>query len=87
MHDNPDCPILGPNVPVQYLYTTGELEGGSNRNTNPVWSLTTHNICNVVHKSDKPSMYYLIGGPACGFVHEELLVVPVDIELPPKRIQ
>ena len=43
--------------------------------TDPVWSLTIHNIRNVIHKSNKPSMYYLIGGPAHGFVHEELMLV------------
>ena len=78
-------PILGPDVLVRYLYAASELEGGSKRATYPVWSLSTHNI--VVRKTDNPSMYYLVGGPARGFVREELLVVPTDTELSPKSLQ
>ena len=83
----PEHPILGPSVLVRYLYANGELEVERKRATDPVWSLTTHNIRNVVRKTDSPSMYYLVGGPARGFVREELLVVPADIELPPQRIR
>ena len=80
-------PILGDNVQVRYLYAGGALEGGSKRATHPVWSLSTHNIRNMVRKTDSPSMYYLLGAPARGFVREKLLVVPADTELPPQRIR
>ena len=82
MPATPERPILGCNVQVRYLYANGELEGGSKRATDPLWSLSTDTICNVVRKIDSPSMYYLVGGPACGFVHKELLVVPIDTEMP-----
>ena len=55
--------------------------------TDPVWSLSTHNIRNVVHKTNSPSTYYLLGGSDGGFVHEELLVIPIDTELPPHGIR
>ena len=79
----PESPILGPSVLVRYLYANGELEGGSKRATYPVWSLSTHSIGKLVRKTDSPFMYY----PARGFVREELLVVPIDTELPPHGIQ
>ena len=79
--------ILSQNTLVRYLYANGELEGGSKRATDPVWSLSTHNIRNVVRKTDSPSMYYLVGGPARGFVREEDLVIPADTELPPKNFR
>ena len=33
----PEMPILGHGVVVRYLYSPGELEGGSKRATDPVW--------------------------------------------------
>ena len=84
----PEMPILGPSVLVRYLYSPGELKGGSKRATDPVWSMSTHSIHNVVHKTDtSPSMYSLVGGPTRGFVREELQVIPIDTELPPKKIK
>ena len=41
--------------------------------------------CSVT-KPDKPVLYYLQGGPSRGFVREELLVVPPDIQLPPDGV-
>ena len=79
-------PILGHNVLVRYLYAPGELEGGNRRATDPNWSLTIHVISNVVQQADQPALYHLVDGPGRGFVREELLVVPIDTELPPDRI-
>ena len=84
----PEKPILGPSALVCYLYSSGELEGGSKRATDPVWSMSTHNIVNVICKTDiGPSMYYLVGGPARGFMREELQVIPADTKLPPKKFK
>ena len=83
----PERSILGPNVQVRYLYAPGELEGSIQRATDPVWSLYTHSIHNVVHKTVSPSMYYIIGAPARGFVREKLQVIPADTELPPKKFK
>jgi hypothetical protein len=83
-------PILSSSAMVRYLYKPGELEGGRRRATDPVWSLTIHIVRNVIRQRGQPALYYLNrdGGPAPtrGFVREELLTVPSETELPPKRI-
>lgn len=73
-------------VGVRYLYQPGELEGGRRRATDPVWSLTVHQLGRSVTKPDEPVLYYLLEGPPRGFVREELLVVPPDPQLPPEGI-
>ena len=70
-------------VGLRYLYQHGELEGGNRRATDPVWSLSVHQIGRSVTKPNEPVLYYLLGGPQRGFVREELLVVPPDTQLPP----
>ena len=74
---------LPPRVKVRYLYQPGELEGGSRRETDPIWSLKVYNIEKVVTKPEEPVMYYLFDGPKRGFVREELMVVPPGTQLPP----
>ena len=78
-----DEQLLDPGDTVRYLYLDGELEGGTRRATDPIWSLTKHNIASVIHpSSSNPALYKL--GPALGpegstpsrsFVREELLIV------------
>lgn len=82
--DSHEQPLLPPSTLVRYLYAPGELEGGRRRATDPIWSLTMHSIRNVIRQ--QPALYYLNGGPARGFVREELMVVPSDTQLPPDRI-
>ena len=74
---------LPPLINVRYLYQPGEVEGGTKRATDPIWSLK---VCQVVEnktKPDSPVVYYLSDGPKRGFVREELLVVPPNTQLPP----
>jgi len=71
---------------VRYLYQPGELEGGRRRATDPVWSLTVYQLGRSVSKPDEPVLYYLQDGPLRGFVREELLVVPLDTQLPPDGV-
>ena len=73
-------------VGVRYLYQPGELEGGRRRATDPVWSLTVYQLGRSVTKPDEPVLYYLQEGPPRGFVREELLVVPLDTQLPPDGV-
>jgi len=75
-------PLLPSDALVRYLYATGEFEGGRRRATDPMWSLTTHTVRNVVHRGGQPALYYLNSAPACGFVREELLIFPHGTELP-----
>ena len=77
---------LPPRMAVRYLYQPGELEGGSRRATDPIWSLKVHNIERVDTKPNAPVVYYLYDGPKRGFVREELLVIPPDTQLPPTTL-
>ena len=70
-------------VMLRYLYEPGELEGGTKRATDPIWSLKAFNLKRSFTKPNQPVLYYLRDGPKRGFVREELLVVPPDTELPP----
>lgn len=81
-------PIVPSDAQVRYLYQPGELEGGRPRATDPVWSVTTHSVRNVVRQNDQPAVYYLDPpGPERGFVREELLLIPPEgAELPPDKI-
>ena len=69
-------------VGVHYLYLLGELEGGRHRATDPVWSLEVYQLGQSVTKPDEPVLYYLLDGLEWGFVREELLVVPPNMQLP-----
>lgn len=61
---------------VRYLYSPGELEGGTvRRATDPIWSLTTHKIASMMQKRNQPTVYFLENGPQRSFVEEELQVV------------
>ena len=73
-------------VQVRYLYQPGELEGGTKRATDPIWSLDVYSIERSFTKPEQPVLYYLRDGPKRGFVREELLVVPPNTQLPPEEI-
>ena len=78
---------LPSSVGVRFLYQPGELEGGQRRRaTDAVWSLQVYRLGRSVTKPDEPVLYYLLDGPARGFVREELLPVPIDTQLPPDGI-
>ncbi len=78
-------------VGVGCLYQPGELEGGRCRTADPEWSLMVYWIGRSVTKGGEPVLYYLHAPgdavPACGFVCEELLVVPWDTVLPPDGVK
>ena len=75
-------PILG-NVTVRYLYEPGELEGGTPRATDPIWSVTKHKISSITRSTGKPAIYRLDStAPQQGFTREQLQVIPKDTQLP-----
>ena len=74
---------LPPLIHVRYLYQPGELEGGTKRATDPIWSLKVYRVVKNMTKPNEPVVYYLSDGPKRGFVREELLVVPPNTQLPP----
>jgi len=65
------------------LYQPSELEEGTKRKTDLIWSLKVYQIEKNVGKPDEPVIYYLSDGPKRGFVREELLVLPPTTQLPP----
>lgn len=80
-------PVLG-NVTVRYLYEPGELEGGKKRATDPVWSVTTHNISSITRSTGRNAIYRLDStAPQRGFTREQLQVIPTDTQLPPKSLR
>ena len=74
---------LPPLINVRYLYQPGELEGGTKRATDPIWSLKVYQVVENKTKPNQPVVHYLSYGPKRGFVREELLVVPPNTQLPP----
>ena len=74
---------LPPLINVRYLYQPGELEGGTKRATDPIWSLKVYQVVENRTKPNEPVVYYLSDGPKRGFVREELLVVPPNTQLTP----
>ena len=72
-----------PVINVRYLYQPGELEGGTKRATDPIWSLKVYQVVENKTKPNEPVVYYLSDGPKRGFVREKLLVVPPNTQLPP----
>ena len=82
-----DFPPLPRNVTVRYLYEPGELEGGKARSTDPIWSITTHQIYDVITSMNKPTRYKLdLTAPQRSFTYEQLQVIPEDTQLPPKYL-
>ena len=83
--------LLPRGIKVRYLYQPGELEGGERRRaTDPIWSLDLYEIRQVMGKDH--IVYYLHDAtnspaPKRGFVREELLVVPLDTQLPPSTLK
>lgn len=73
-------------VNVPYLYQPGKLEGGSKRATDPIWSLKVYTFEKAVTKPNESVLYNLRDGPKRGFVHDELLVVPPNTQLPPAQV-
>ena len=72
----------------RYLYQPGELEGGDRRRaTDMVWSWDTHRLDRVVEDPGQRVLYYLAEGPKRAFVHEQLMLVPEDTELPPDSVK
>ena len=67
-------PLLPADTLVRYLYEPGELEGGTTRRaTDPIWSITIHNISHYIQKPNQPTLYYLADdAPKRSFVREEL---------------
>ena len=49
---------LPPLINVRYLYQPGELEGGTERAPDPIWSLKTYQVVETKTKPNEPVVYY-----------------------------
>ena len=69
----------------------GELEGDNKqRATDKNWSPQVYHIKKLLVQKNQPVLYWLIdnegNSPERSFVHEELLVISYDTELPPQWV-
>ena len=70
--------LLDVGTKVRYLYESGELEGQiykgarRKRSTDTIWSVDVYKINDRYVQKQKPTLYYLDGGPKRSFVFEEL---------------
>ena len=64
---------------VRYLYAAGEREGGQRRATDPIWSLKVFNIEKSLVDEGEPVLYSLKDRSKCGFIREELQIVPPEV--------
>ncbi|GET02259.1 hypothetical protein RCL_jg21887.t1 [Rhizophagus clarus] len=75
---------------VLYLLDPSEYEGGRRRATDMNWSPQVYHIKKLLVQKNQPVLYWLIdnegNSPERSFVHEELLVIPHDTELPPQWV-
>ena len=63
------------------------MKGGQRRATGSIWSVKVLNIEKSLVNKGEPILYYLKDGLKCGFVREELEIVPPRNELPPRGIR
>ena len=68
----------------RYLYQPGEQHGDQKRSaTDLIWSKNTYRIDRIVQDTGNRVLYYLQDGPDRAFVHEELMHVSEDTQVPP----
>ena len=72
----------------RYLLQPGEEHDDQRRRaTDRMWLKETYRLRKVVESPGNRMMYYLLDGPECAFVSEELMLIPEDTELPPDYVQ
>ena len=71
-----------------YLSQPGEEHDDQQcRATDRVWSEKMYRLKEIIEDSGNRVMYYLSDGPERAFVSKELMLIPVDTELPPDYVQ
>ena len=60
------------NEKVRYYLQSGELEGGSRRATDPIWSIKVYTIEKSIVSKDQPILYYYLDGPKSKFCPREI---------------
>ena len=68
----------------RYLHQPGEQHGDQKRQaTHLIWSKNTYRLDQIVQDTGNRVLCYLQDGPDKDFVHEELIHVSEDIQVPP----
>ena len=68
----------------RYLYQPGKQHGDRKRQaTDLIWSKNTYRLNRIVQDPGNRVMYYLQDGPDRAFVHEELMHISEDTQVPP----
>ena len=86
----PEEKVLPVDGLYRYLYQPGELEGGDRRRaTDKIWSRNTFRLDRIVENLGQRVLYYLAAEmrPKRAFVHEELMQIPEDTEVPPEWVE
>ena len=71
----------------RYLYLGGEQHENRKRwGTDFIWSKNTYTLYRIVEVPDNYVLYCLLGEPDWAFVHEKLMHIPEDNQVPPEWI-
>ena len=80
----PEETVLPEDGLYRYLYQPGEQHGDEKwRKTDLIWSKKTYRLGRIVQEPDNLVLYYMQDGPDRAFVHEELMRIPEDNQVPP----
>ena len=80
----PEEAVLPQDSLYRYLYQPGEQQGDQKRRaTDFIWSKHTYRLDRLVQKPGNRILYYLQEEPNRVFVHEELIHVSEDTQVPP----
>ena len=80
----PEETLLLEDVLYRYLYWPGEQYGDQiRRATDLAWSKNTDRLDQIVQEPGNCALYYLQDGPDIACVHEELMHISEDTQVPP----
>ena len=80
----PEETVLSEDGLYRYLYQPGEQHGDQKRRaTDLIWSKNTYRLDRIVKDPGNCVLYYLQDGPNGAFVHEELMHISEDTQVPP----
>ena len=80
---HPEETVLPKDGLYRYLYEAGEQHGDQKRRaTDLIWSKNTYRLDRIVQEPGNRVLYYLQDGPERAFVHEELMHISKDTQVP-----
>ena len=80
----PEETVLPEDGLYRYLYQPGEQHGDQKRRaTDLIWSKNTYRLDRIVQEPGNRVLYYLQGRSERAFMHEELMHISEDTQVPP----